>query len=793
MASVEELRQRLKRPLKLEQVNGYQNNAVVGGLESLLNTVGKPFADVQKILQGYSSMDLEERREHITQALALLELPPSQNPSQNLSQNPSQKTSTNQTVPPSQKNLLCQENLDTKLNEKIIDLGAQAARKLSEIGIMSYRDLLYTFPKRYEDRRALPYFAALGSQDVATISGLIVSKKAIRSKKGMVILRVSLEDKYQSKLTAVWFNQPWLEKQLYPGLNIIVTGKVKQQGNRKEINVSDFEIDDDKESLSHGRIVGIYASTQGLSQAYIRRAIYRLLENTVTLPDYLPKKVLLENNLTTLNNALRHIHLPNDEVAAQQALRRLKFDEFLFLELRILLNRDTASLGKSFKVKKKTLKAFTESLPFKLTNAQKRVLDEILADMQNLKQMARLLQGDVGSGKTAVAAAALYVAVDNKTQGALMAPTEILARQHFSNLQQYLFSLGVKCELLVGSMTKKQADNVREKIASGDVDVIVGTQALIQESITFHNLGLVVIDEEHRFGVEQRRKLLAELPDVLVMSATPIPRSLALTMYGDLELSTIDELPPGRKTITTRLVSDKKRRDVYRFAWGEIQKGRQVYVVTPLIEESEAEVMAEIVSAEQMYEDLCSIMPKSCRIDILHGRMSGKEKEAVMESFRQIEFDMLVSTTVIEVGVDVPNASLMVIENAERFGLSQLHQLRGRVGRGEYESYCILIAGDRSKKTQQRLEVIEKYSDGFVIAEKDLELRGPGEMRGTRQSGLPDLVLGDLTKDSDIIEKSRELAKKMLEADAKLEAKWAERLRAELKRRVDIVGLREVI
>ncbi len=781
MATVNELRQRLKRPLELEQKNNYQDNAVVGGLEGLLTTIGKPVADVHKLISGYSDMSLEEREESINQAITLLE---NTTPKSNDNKKPTAKP---------QKGPLNQENLDTSLRENLIDLGTHAATKLSAIGIVSYRDLLFTFPKRYEDRRTLPYFTALTNQEVATVSGLVVSRKTIKSKRGMAILRVSLEDKYKNKLAAVWFNQAWLEKQIYPGLSIIATGKVKHQGNRKELHVSEFEVDDDKESLSHGRIVGIYPSTQGLSQAYIRRSVYRLLENTATLPDYLPKKILTTYDLVTLNTALRHIHFPENDLLAGKALRRLKFDEFLFLELRILLNRGTSLLGKVFKVKKKVIKSFEQSLPFKLTNAQKRVLDEILQDMQNPKQMARLLQGDVGSGKTAVAAAAIYVAIDNKTQAALMAPTEILARQHFTSLQGYLFPLGVKCELLVGSMTKKQADSVREKLKTGDIDVIVGTQALIQESVEFRDLGLAVIDEEHRFGVEQRRKLLAGLPDVLVMSATPIPRSLALTIYGDLELSTIDELPPGRKPISTRLVNDKKRRDVYRFAWGEIQKGRQVYVVTPLIEESEAEVMAEIVSAEQMYEDLCAIMPKSCRIDILHGKMSGAEKEAVMERFRQQEFDLLVSTTVIEVGVDVPNASLMIIENAERFGLSQLHQLRGRVGRGEYESYCILIAGDRSKKTQHRLEVIEKYSDGFIIAEKDLELRGPGEMRGTRQSGLPDLVLGDLAKDGDVIEKSRELAKKILEVDEGLEAKWAERLKEELKRRVDLVGFREVI
>ena len=334
------------------------------------------------------------------------------------------------------------------------------------------------------------------------------------------------------------------------------------------------------------------------------------------------------------------------------------------------------------------------------------------------------------------------MAVRNGYQAALMAPTEILARQHFLNLIKYLYPLGVSCELFIGTMSPRERFEARERLRSSQVDVAVGTHALIQEGVEFRDLGLAVIDEEHRFGVEQRRKLLGNLPDVLVMSATPIPRSLALTYYGDLELSVIDELPPGRKGVTTRLVNAAKRRDVYRFAWGEIQKGRQVYLVTPLIEESEA--LEGTVSTTKMFEDLQQIMPPGCRIDMLHGKMLGAEKDAVMERFRRHEFDLLVSTTVIEVGVDIPNASLMIIENAERFGLSQLHQLRGRVGRGEHESYCVLVAGDRSKKTQHRLEVIEKHSDGFVISEKDLELRGPGEIRRHPAVGATRLGLGRL-------------------------------------------------
>ena len=681
--------------------------------------------------------------------------------------------------------------LDLAIKTREVDLGVHAHRKLGEIGIKEFRDLLHYYPRRYEDRRALPHFGKLNHNDNATVVGHVTGRKVVKSRRGMKIIRVFVEDQRGGRLTALWFNQPWLEKQLFPGQRIILTGKVRRQGRQLEINVAHFEIDEEAESLSAGRIVGIYSSTQGLSQAYIRRSVHRLLGALGTIPDYLPRSVLKRFEMISLDKALRIIHLPDSKGNLQRALQRLKFDEFLFLELRVLLNSDTAIEGRSFEINQDDLASFKKSLPFTFTKAQDRVVREVLDDMIAPRQMARLLQGDVGSGKTVVAAAAIYVAVQNGVQAALMAPTEILARQHFLNLRNYLLPLGVSSELLIGTLTGKERDEARDRIRTGEVDVAIGTHALIQEGVEFRDLGLSVIDEEHRFGVEQRRKLLRSLPDVLVMSATPIPRSLALTYYGDLELSIIDELPPGRKPVTTRLVNESKRRDVYRFAWGEVKKGRQVYLVTPLIEESEA--LGEVVSTTQMFDDLRVLMPEEMKIDMLHGKMTGAEKDAVMQRFRRHDFDLLVSTTVVEVGVDIPNASLMIIENAERFGLSQLHQLRGRVGRGEHASYCVLIAGDRSKKTQHRLEVIEKSGDGFVIAEKDLALRGPGELKGTRQSGLPDLVLGDLAQDGEIIEQSRDFAKMILDADPKLEASWVERLRLELKRRTESVGFREII
>ncbi len=681
--------------------------------------------------------------------------------------------------------------LDLDLNSGGPALGAHAPRKLAEIGLRTYRDVLQHFPRRYEDRRMLPDFSHLRGLEAATVSGVVRSRKQTPARRGMKILRVSLADRTGRTLQVVWFNQPWLEKQLFPGQKLIVTGAVKTRGSTVELHASDYEIDDDTESLSTGRITPVYGVTQGLSQAYLRRAVHMLLEGSPVLPDHLPRQLLERYGLTSLDRAWRAVHFPEDEVQLQQALRRLKFDEFLFLELRILLNRAGDAAGRALPVPPGTVESFRDSLPFALTGAQERVIGEILADMASPRRMARLLQGDVGSGKTAVAAAAVYAVAQAGQQAAVMAPTEILAHQHLRSLTQFLWPLGVRTELLTGSMGARARREALLRISGGEADLVIGTHALIQEGVEFRDLALAVIDEEHRFGVEQRRRLVGREADVLVMSATPIPRSLALTVYGDLELSLLDAIPPGRTPVRTELRTAARRRDIYRFVWGQIQKGRQAYVVTPLVEDSEA--LEEVLSSEGLYGDLQVLMPEQCRIGLLHGRMASEEKDTVMDAFRRGDLDLLVSTTVIEVGVDVPNATVMVIENAERFGLAQLHQLRGRVGRGTHESWCILVAGDASRKTRERLEIIARTSDGHVIAEEDMRLRGPGELRGTRQSGLPDLLIGDLTTDLDIIEQSRGLAQQMLDADPRLEAGWASRLRDELRRRIQATAVREVI
>jgi ATP-dependent DNA helicase RecG len=758
MPTVEELRERLKKPLERELAMGCQDKVVTAGLEALLTNVAQPFPKVRAVLDGYSTFGLEERKERLLEALALLESgkkPPTK-PQKELPLEPSHL------------------HLDSPLEKLALPQGA--VKKLAALNVRSPRDLLHFYPRRYEDRRKLPGFHIVEDGAKVTIVGTVVSKTRHQPRKGMLILKAEMRDDFGN--SATWFNQPWIEKTLREGARLIVTGKAKRFGRKLEIAAEYFELDDDGESLSTDRIIGVYSTTEGISQAFLRRCTAAALGTFPEIEDFLSSKTRGEFKLMPLAQALREAHQPSELEWLEQALERLKFDEFLFLELRVLLEGKSHLLGRQFRALQEDIDRFEATLPFRFTNAQRRSLLEIAASMRLPKQMARLLQGDVGSGKTAVAACALYLATRDGMQGALMAPTEILARQHYLNFQKYLFPLGVKTELLIGAMTVRERRVARERLENGEIDIAVGTQALIQEGVNFKNLGLAVIDEEHRFGVMQRRALLQSRPDVLVMSATPIPRSLALTAYGDLELTVIDELPPGRTPIQTKLLLDTHRRQAYSFVLQQIRLGRQAYVVAPLIEESEK--LEEILAATQLAADLREILPEA-RIELLHGKMPPEQKDEIMGRFRAKDFDILVSTTVIEVGVDVPNATVIVIENAERFGLSQLHQLRGRVGRGQFDSYCLLVAGDHSKKTRERLKVIEGSTDGFKIAEADLKLRGPGEIMGTRQSGLPDLKLGDIARDTEIIEQARVLAKRILEFDPTLEKPVSQHLKQELQ------------
>uniref|UniRef100_A0A7C3DPH3 ATP-dependent DNA helicase RecG n=1 Tax=Meiothermus ruber TaxID=277 RepID=A0A7C3DPH3_MEIRU len=778
----EELKARLIRPIARELADGAQDRVVAGGLEKLIQNLGQPFPEVGRVLAGYRQMDVETRKEQLKKALELL--------GGQVAESRPQRLEPPQAVPGTRSPALDSVSFDTPV--EALNLGPGGRKKLAELGIRALRDLLHYYPRRYEDRRTLQSIREVEDGAKATVVGKVLSRELVKTpRKGLQLVQVRFMDAWGWKFTGVWFNQPWVLKQMPEGASIVLSGRVQKRGGVTSLMVEYFE-DEGGESLSTGRIVPVYPAREGVGQAFLRRAAWRALEAFQTIPDPL-EPYLKQVSLIPLDRALRQAHFPSSEEQLEQALQRLKFDEFLLLELKVMIESGgSALLGRVFRVTPEMLERFRAALPFTLTGAQERVLSEILADMQSERQMARLVQGDVGSGKTAVAAAALFVAAQNGAQGALMAPTEILAKQHFENLTRYLYPLGVSVDLLVGSMSNGEKRSVLERLKSGQTQVVVGTHALIQDGVAFHDLGLAVIDEEHRFGVMQRRRLLGQRPDVLVMSATPIPRSLALTLYGDLEVSQIDELPPGRTPIRTKILTQKTRTQAYAFARQEIKKGHQVFVVTPMIEEGESEVTAELAAATRLREELEILLP-DVRIDLLHGKMKAEEKDAVMERFKQGAFDLLVSTTVIEVGMDIPQATVMIIENAERFGLAQLHQLRGRVGRGGLESYCVLIAGETSKRTLERLRVIEESTDGFYIAEQDLRLRGPGELRGTRQSGMPDLRLGDLASDQAIIEQSRALAKAILEADPYLERPEHALLKRELQARAEAIGFREVI
>lgn len=769
----EELKARLIRPIARELADGALDRVVAGGLEKLIQNLGQPFPEVGRVLAGYRQMDVEERKRQLKRALELLGGAVAQ-----------------QSEPPAAAR---PQGLPAEaVSFEALNLGPGGKKKLAELGIRTVRDLLHHYPRRYEDRRTLRSIRDAEDGAKATVVGKVLSRELVKTpKKGLQLVQVRFMDAWGWKFTGIWFNQPWVLKQMPEGASLVLSGRVQKRGGQISLMVEYFE-DEGGESLSTGRIVPVYPAKEGIGQAFLRRAAWRALGAFQAIPDPL-EPYLEQESLLPLDTALRQAHFPSSEEALEQALKRLKFDEFLLLELKVMIaSGGSALLGRVFRVTPEMLERFRATLPFQLTRAQERVLSEILADMQSERQMARLVQGDVGSGKTAVAAAALYVAAQNGAQGALMAPTEILAKQHFENLTRYLYPLGVSVDLLVGSISGGEKRSVLERLQSGQTQVVVGTHALIQEGVAFHDLGLAVIDEEHRFGVLQRRRLLGARPDLLVMSATPIPRSLALTLYGDLEVSQIDELPPGRTPVRTKILTQKTRAQAYAFARQEIQKGHQVFVVTPMIEEGASEATAELAAATRLREELKVLLP-DVRIDLLHGKMRAEEKDAVMERFKQRAFDLLVSTTVIEVGVDIPRATLMIIENAERFGLAQLHQLRGRVGRGGLESYCILIAGETSKRILERLRVIETSTDGFYIAEQDLRLRGPGELRGVRQSGLPDLRLGDLASDQAIIERSRALAKAILEADPHLNKPEHALLKRELQARAEAIGFREVI
>lgn len=647
-------------------------------------------------------------------------------------------------------------------------IGPKRANKLNKLGIFTVFDLVYYFPRQYEDRNNLKKIFELEDEEKVTIRVIVNSIETSNIRKGLVITKIGVRDE-TGFARLVFFNQEYISSTLKKGDTILVFGKVKKNSHGVELSSCEIEQMTNNPKNTCG-IVPIYSLTYGLTNKELTNIIKTVFNNEqIKIKEYLPKRIIEKYKLCSIDYAVKNLHAPSSKDSLKIALYRLVFEEFLMLQLGLFLfkNGVTEKSGIFFE-KKQNLKQVLNSLPFNLTNAQNRALNEILNDMNSNKVMNRLVQGDVGSGKTVVALLSLANCVLNGYQGALMAPTEILAEQHYLSLNETLSQFGIKIGLLVGSLTKKQKEITLEKVKNNEIDILIGTHALIEDKVEFNNLGIVITDEQHRFGVRQRNKLSEKgyNPDILVMTATPIPRTLALILYGDLDISIIDELPPGRQLIETLAVyKDKRDRAYNSLVRSEVEKGRQVYIVCPLVEESES---IEAKAAVDLVEELKSEYFADLRLGLLHGKMKPSEKDDIMKKFKNRELDILVSTTVIEVGVNVPNATLMIIENAERFGLAQLHQLRGRVGRGSHKSYCILIYSSKSEVCSQRMGIMEETTDGFKISEKDLEIRGPGEFFGTRQHGLPELKVANIFKHMKILKVAQQEARYMVGEDPKL-------------------------
>ena len=674
-------------------------------------------------------------------------------------------------------------------------VGPKVAERLGRKGVRTVEDMLYFLPRRYEDRRYIKSISSAGAGARETVMGEIIDV-AIRRYRSRRVLEVTVDDG-TGMLTAKWFqgNFSYLGKRFKPGEKIILTGEIKTYLLGKDMLHPDYEILDerDDELLHFKRIVPVYSETEGLHQKYIRKIMMKVVnEYSPYLSSPIPDEICRRNSLVDMEYAVRNAHFPDydQDIGAlndlrSPARRRLVFDELFFFELGMALKREghLFQSGISFATDGALVKRFYDILQFELTDAQKRVIGEIEADMSRGFPMNRLLQGDVGSGKTVVSMAAMVTACESGYQTAIMAPTEILAEQHFKNISGWAKMLGIQAAILTGNMKAADRKKAIDGIESGDTDIVVGTHAIIQEGVDFRNLGFVVIDEQHRFGVIQRATLRGKgaNPDVLVMTATPIPRTLAMTVYGDLDISVINEMPPGKKPIKTKVFYEKNRDKVYDIIRKETGKGNQAFIVYPLVEESEVLDLKDATSmAAHLRED---IFP-DLRVGLIHGRMKGSEKEAIMGDFQRGNLDILVSTTVIEVGIDIPTASLMVVEHAERFGLSQLHQLRGRVGRSGLESYCALIAQHKgSMDARKRLRVMEQTNDGFRIAEEDLVIRGPGEFMGTKQSGLPDFRVASILRDAETLNEARREAFLLVEKDPALEKPEHETLRNVLMKR----------
>ena len=668
------------------------------------------------------------------------------------------------------------------------------------MGIKTVEELLFHFPRRYEDFSHIKKISQIKSNEQICIAGRILQIKTSKTwKKKMFVTEALVEDE-SGAVRAVWFNQPYLTNVLKQGDNVCLAGKATTDKQGLYLSSPAYEKFSIAEinSLTHtGRLVPVYPETEGLSSRWLRLIIKRLLtacENSIA--ETLPQEIIKKHNFLPLKEALRQVHFPDSLIMAEEAQRRFAFEELFFLELfvvrqRLRLNKEKAP---AVPINAKLIKKFVQKLPFKLTDAQRKCAWQILKDMERPRPMARLLQGDVGSGKTLVALIAALNAAKAGWQTAFMAPTEILAKQHFQQTIKLLQPFKVKIGLLTGKQDKISAQKLRneileisrrkllEKARCGEIDILIGTHALIQKSVKFQKLALCIVDEQHRFGIEQRASLIQKdktsqkrlIPHLLSMTATPIPRSLALTIYGDLDLSLLDEMPQGRKRIITKIIPPAERDAAYEFIRQRVEAGEQAFVICPRIEKKEATEQKRnswnnVKAVKQEYEKLTREIFPSLKIEMLHGKMKTREKEKIMKEFRRKKCQILVATSVVEVGIDIPHATIIVIEGAERFGLAQLHQLRGRVGRSQLQSYCLLFTDSPAKKTWQRLKAMIQAEDGFELSQKDLAIRGPGSLLGSKQWGLPDAAMANLS-DLPLVEKAREAAKEILQQDPELKA-----------------------
>ncbi|MCJ7491314.1 MAG: ATP-dependent DNA helicase RecG [Dehalococcoidia bacterium] len=800
----------LRKILELERRKGYADTAVVGGLDRYLKNLiqrdnlgpRSPVTESIMVLptHGYASLPREERQRWLARTLQLLggavERPAAASTVQRArtaTARPKRQPARPAVVAPEPTSAF--ERPVTALK----GVSTALAAKLARLDVATVQDMLFFFPRRYNDFASIRPIADLIVGEEQTVIGAVWSAQDTPIGRRLRGTEALVGDE-TGMMRVVWFNQPYIAQQLRTNERIVLAGRVTLYKGQKTLENPEYEPLESEELLHTGRLVPVYHTTSGLAGRTVRRLAKQALDAYAgALPELLPPDLLSRNRMLPRTTALRQMHFPDGWDDLKAARRRLAFDELLLIQVGVLERKrewQERGLAQPLRLPEEMRRGYVESLPFALTGAQQRAMAQTLADVARERPMSRLLQGDVGSGKTVVAAAALLAATASGAQGAMMAPTEILAEQHFHTLcrvfgcsertisvatvrPDYL-SKPLTIALLTGSVPAPVKRELREQIAAGDIDIVVGTHAVIQEGVSFHRLGLAVVDEQHRFGVMQRAALREKgrNPHVLVMTATPIPRTLTLTVYGDLDVSVIDEMPPGRKPVETRWVPPDERDAAYEFVRAQVQQGYQAFVICPLIEESETLATR---AATQEFERLSSEIFPEARLGLLHGRLGAQKKESVMRDFRDRRLDILVSTAVVEVGVDIPNATVMMVEGAERFGLAQLHQLRGRVGRSDIQSYCLLLSDSPAPDARERLQIVERTQDGFALAEQDLRLRGPGEFFGTRQSGLPDLKVAQLS-DVPLIELARTEASRLLDSDADLARPEHAQLKEEVSR-----------